>query len=375
MTETVQIQLTPEQEAAVKAAVTCLSGHSSENLTIGGYAGVGKTVLIKSIVDEMTKLGSFIAVTAFAGKAVSVLRKKGVYRAQTLHSLMYKPDKIDGKLTFSKLYDLECDGVIVDEASMINTALYEDLLSFGIPVVFVGDHGQLEPIGDNPGIMENPHVRLEKIHRQAEGSPILWLAHLFRQGKKPNWNSIPPGQGIRGISRREAEATCHEFDVVLCGFNKSRNIWNRKVRENRGYKDGPDLVSGERLICLKNDRSGFFNGQMFTVEAVHGEKRTYSGSGFVDCFEIDVKFEDGTERKKVTVWLAMGADSQSFPEFSREQGVIICDYGYALSVHKAQGSSWPKVLVQQEIWYEKWDWKRWTYTATTRAEKELAWIV
>lgn len=372
MTETVQIQLTPEQEGAVSAAVSCLSGEEAENLTIGGYAGVGKTVLIRSIVERMSEKGKYIACVAFAGKAVSVLRKKGVHRAQTLHSLMYKPDKIDGKLVFTKVLDLECDGVIVDEASMINSSLYDDLLSFGIPVVFIGDHGQLEPIGDNPGIMENPHIRLEKIHRQAEGSPILWLAHLFRQGKKPNWASIPKGEGIRAISKVEAMATCHQYDAVICGFNKTRRLICEQVRDNLGYTG--DLVVGERLICLKNDRnSGFFNGQSFQVTAIGEKKRVYSGSGFVDCVEADLRLEDGNERKKITIWLAKGADEK--PEFGREQGVILCDYAYAITCHRAQGSQWDKVLIIEEVWRAKWSWQRWTYTATTRAAKELAWVV
>ncbi len=366
--QVVAISLTAEQEAAVDAAVRSLSGEGAENLTIGGFAGVGKTYIVKTILERMEKKGKYISVGAFAGKAASVLRRKGVHRAQTLHSLIYKPEKKDGQLVFTRVFALDCDGVIVDEASMINTTLYEDLLSFGIPVVFIGDHGQLEPIGDNPGVMANPHIKLEKIHRQAEDSAILWLAHLFRQGKKPNWATVPTSE-IRRLDKREVGKVAHDYDVVLCGFNKSRVTLNRIVRDNRGIVS--ELAEGERLICLKNTQTGFFNGQMFYVEKIHEKKSVFTGSGFRDCFVLDIKTEDAIERKRVTVWLANGAQ-EDLRDFPRD--IVVADFGYALTVHKAQGSSWGKVLVLEEVWAEKWDWRRWCYTAATRAEKELAWV-
>lgn len=370
MTETIEIQLTAEQEAAVQAAVECLSGERPNGLTIGGYAGTGKTVLIKSIMDRMTEKGSHTGVAAFAGKAVEVLRRKGIYRAQTLHSLMYKPDKVNGQLTFHKVIDLDCDCVIVDEASMINTALYEDLRSFQVPVVFVGDHGQLEPIGDNPRIMERPDIRLEKIHRQAEGSAILWLAHLFREGKRPNWRTVDSPE-IRLVSRGEALARCHEWDAIICGFNKTRIAMNHRVRANRGFTG--DLVEGERLICLKNSRYGFFNGMMFSVEKIHGKKQSWTPNGFLDCFDVDVKTDDGNTRKNVTVWLAQG-DSEAAKDFDSRSEIIVVDYGYAITCHKGQGSQYDSVLVLEEVWAQKWDWRRWTYTAATRAAKKLGWV-
>lgn len=369
MTEqAVEILLTAEQEHAVDAAVKSLCGEGAENLTIGGYAGTGKTTVIKSIVEKMRVKGKHVAIVAFAGKAVSVLRRKGLYHAQTLHSLIYKPDKKDGVLNFTKVFDLDCDAVIVDEASMINTALYEDLLSFGKPVVFIGDHGQLEPIGDNPGVMANPHIRLEKIHRQAEGSAILWLAHLFREGKKPNWATVPKEE-IRSLTKRDVGKVAHEYDVIICGFNKTRTLMNSIVRENRGLTS--ELAEGERLICLKNNRVGFFNGMMFTIEKIHEKKNVFTGSGYRDCFVVDLKTDDGVARSKVTVWLTKGeqVDLRDFPN-----DIVVADFGYALTAHKSQGSEFNKVLVIEEIWVEKWDPRRWRYTAATRAAKELAWV-
>ena len=364
-----EVKLTEEQQVAVDAAVDCLNGETSENITIGGLAGTGKTTLIKSILDEMRALGKYVAVVAFAGKAVSVLRQKGVYQAQTLHSLIYKPDKKDGKLTFTRVFDLDCDAVIVDEASMINTALYEDLLSFDKPVVFIGDHGQLEPIGDNPGLMENPHFRLEKIHRQAEGSAILWLAHLFREGKKPNWASVPADAEIRQVPKKEVASVAHTYDVVVCGYNKTRRVVNSIVRESRGYQS--ELVVGERLICLKNTRTGFFNGMMFTIEKIHDKKSQFTANGPLDIFVVDLKSDDGAARTNVSIWLAKG-EQPDLRDFPNE--IVACDYGYALTAHKIQGSQFDKVLVLEEIWTAKWNPSRWKYTCATRAAKELGWV-
>ena len=118
---------------------------------LAGLAGTGKTSLMKFLleVDDLRIKNKEIAVVAFTHTAASVLRKKGVHQAKTVHSLIYKCEKLpNGEYFFIRrtpreLQDLYCL-IVVDEASMIGYQMRQDLLSFGIPVLFVGDAGQLE---------------------------------------------------------------------------------------------------------------------------------------------------------------------------------------------------------------------------------------
>ena len=167
-----QMRLTSEQRHVLKEVVR-LPKHE---VTVGGRAGTGKTTVIRHLVGLLPRF----AVCAYTGKAVNVLKSKGV-DARTIHSLIYKAyTDEERKVYFSLAADLGCDGIIVDEASMVSRSIYEDLRSFGKPLVFVGDHGQLEPVGDDFNLMRDPDYRLETIHRNA--GEIAHFADYIRQG-------------------------------------------------------------------------------------------------------------------------------------------------------------------------------------------------
>jgi len=372
------IVLTPEQEVAAEAATKVLTSGKPGSLSIGGYAGTGKTTIIKSILERVDAVvpqseneivdyealypsyveelvPKTVAVAAFTGKAVNVLRKKGIHRAQTLHRLMYEVVHEGGKLTFVRRDMLDCTSVIVDEASMLNKQLLDDLMSYGLPVVFIGDHGQLEPIGENPGVMVDPNIKLEKIHRQAESSPILQFAHSLRQSRYFDWNKVNSDE-LKRLPYDVATSQCHTFDVVLCGFNATRIYYNDLIRKRRG-KTGK-VAEGDRMICTRNIRRyGMFNGGMFEIVKVvkPGTRR----------FIVDIVTDEGLMLHGVTI--AIGEDPMSV-----EMDTISCDYGYVITVHKFQGSEAENVLVFEEC-HPDWNRSRWCYTAATRASKKLAW--
>src|SRR5262245_45897619 len=173
--------LTDEQASALSR----LLEFSNQVQTLGGYAGTGKTMLIKHLVRELPRF----AVCAFTGKAANVLRRKGV-PASTIHSLIYQPVEVtrfdkSGKIVkvveFVRREQLPCSGVIVDEASMVSREIHDDLVAYDLPLIFVGDHGQLEPVADHDfNLMRNPQITLEQIHRNA--GPISRFANFLRQG-------------------------------------------------------------------------------------------------------------------------------------------------------------------------------------------------
>jgi exodeoxyribonuclease V len=366
------------QRVALDRILETLSDKSSQDFTLGGLAGSGKSSLLRKAVEDLGKLNRRIPVATFTGKAADVLRRKGIHHAQTLHSLIYDFDA--ETKTFHRVRKLEADGVIVDEASTVNKDLYFDLKSFKVPVVWVGDHGQLEPIGDNPNIMAKPDHVLERIYRQSRGSAILDVAHAFRQGLAPNWKSFVKqceghlatscdagcrfrGQEVARLSQKEAMERILDFDVVLCGLNQTRRNINDFIRRKQGRVMA--IEPGETMVCLRNNRDhGVFNGMLLKVKRVH---RSAGQDHILDL-------TDGMDRTLTSVRCRLMAgrdDANSLGTLSRD--AIALDYGSCLSVHKSQGSEFGRVLVFEER--GPWDMRKWRYTAASRASEFLAWTV
>lgn len=342
-------------------------------MTFGGYAGTGKTTLVKELIRTVGN----VAVVAFTGKAVSVLRRKGVSQAQTLHSLMYQVagEDDEGDPIFKRRATLARDDdygyhpapdlVIVDEASMINKRMHEDLEALARKILYVGDHGQLQPIGYDPGLMRDPIIKLEKIHRQAEGSEILHYAHHLREGKDPFDVVQPTAESDVQIVNRWPD-NLHEFDTVLVGFNGTRHYLNKLIREARGFS-GVMPQRGETLLCLANNPGfGIFNGLQVTVNDCEPRDEETAWLWFTDF--------EGRDRH-VPIYLPQFGSSEKFQreELIRENYGLF-DWGYALTVHKAQGSEWDKVCVIEKI-HPGWGEARWRYTAATRAAKKLTYVV
>jgi exodeoxyribonuclease-5 len=326
-------------------------------LTLGGYAGTGKTTLIA----RLNQLWEDVATVAFCGKAAHVLRSKGVVDAQTAHSLLYVPAPcLGGGVRFRKRRSLPgMQTIIVDEASMIDHVLFADLTSFGLPVLFVGDHGQLEPVGTNPRLMVNPDVRLEQIHRQAQGNPIVRLATAFREGRDVRPWEDPKGR-LRVLGRSDFHRLVSSQVQIIVGFNPTRHRVNKQVRRMLGV-DRHLVAPGEKLICLRNNPAfGIFNGQQLTVlDIAHEGYKTIT---------LDVETDDG--RSFALPCLRRQFGNPRVPDFWSQE-VALLDYGYCLTAHKAQGSEWAEVLVREEL-DTRWDARRWRYTVTTRAKERLA---
>jgi exodeoxyribonuclease V len=345
----------PDQQAAIEKATEWRARATRQHMTLGGLAGTGKTTLIAHLADEWPDT----ATLAVCGKAAHVLRSKGV-DAQTVHSLLYVPMRCVGsRLKFVKRLDLgDVRTIICDEASMVNAELFRDLLSFGLPVLFVGDHGQLEPIGANPRLMIDPDIRLEKIHRQAQGNPIVRLALAFREGRGvPLWKD--PNGRLSVLEREEFERLVRPDVQIVCGFNKTRHAINRRVRRMLGFA-GLTVAKGEKLICLRNNKDwNIFNGQQLVVLEVLRQGD--------ETIELEIQADDGRAFALPCLREQFGKDPV---EGFWGHEIALMDYGYCLTAHKAQGSEWPEVLVLEEL-SRAWDERRWRYTVTTRAKERL----
>lgn len=375
-----EIVLTPDQQEAYDEIVSW----NGRQITVGGYAGTGKTTLIKQLLKH-SRFDQW-AVASFTGKAVDVLRNKGIARAQTIHSMMYsvKQDRETYALYFNRVDDLGKRGVIIDEASMVDMTMLRDLKRFDVPVIWVGDMGQLEPIGEDPQLMADPDIRLEQIHRQALQSPIVRLSFMIRQDTCiSDWFKQADGQGL--IMNRQSEAVysnlvdfaTREGTMVICGFNRTRKHINEEARKIRGYTE--PVCCGDKLMCLANNREmGVFNGMVCTVQ---NEPKLLEGS----VYSIDVKTDDDAKTKTYRADMSAVID----PDFDKRRWMFenkqrvdagapndltLWDYAYAITCHKAQGSEADEVAVWDQQ-CDAWDSVRWRYTAVTRAKKKLIYCV
>jgi exodeoxyribonuclease-5 len=353
------LEFSADQEQALDRVNDWHSHSGQEFLTMGGYAGTGKTTLVSHLVE----VWQGVATVALCGKAAHVLRAKGT-DAQTLHSLIYVPFKNRlGRMCFRKRdYLPGVRTIIVDEASMIDHTLLQDLLSFRIPILFVGDHGQLEPIGTNPKLMVDPKVRLENIHRQAMGNPILRLATAFREGRTvPHWSDKQGKLSI--ISRSRFHSLVSPSVQMICGYNKTRHAINRKVREILRFTDKL-VMPGEKLICLRNNKQfRIFNGQQVKVLDVVAD--------YGPAVRLEVETDDGRCFSMPCLKKQFGIE---VIQEHRSAAVALMDYGYCLTAHKAQGSEFDEVLALDEV-AKIWDARRWRYTVATRAKERLTYCM
>lgn len=383
----VKIKLSSDQDQALGRIYSWTVKPSSSYITVGGYAGVGKTTLMAEYRRLLNKQNKKlrVAFVSFTGRATRVLRNKlktgkVIYKqdnVSTIHSLIYSP-VLNSKqhITGWKLKtELNFDLIVIDEASMIDKNLWRDLSSFNIPIVAVGDHGQLPPIKGNFNLMEKPMIRLEKIHRQAKDNPIVKLSLLAREN-----GHIPIGRFGDGVvkidkndfdSQEQIEDQLQNYSpstIILCGYNKTRVKLNQFIRRNMGFEtDKP--MAGDRVICLKNNhKKNIFNGMLGTVQAIQSKND--------DWYKAEILMDDEDGLFEGLVYKDQFGSSETI-NFTKNRVKQLAgdlfDFGYGLTVHKAQGSQAKKVIVFEERFPKMDDlmWRRWLYTAVTRAEEEL----
>lgn len=359
-----------------------------QHLTFGGYAGTGKTTLLGHLSEvlhvENKKIK--IAFCSYTGKASRVLHRK-LKEADaidmndyvgTIHRLIYKAivDSNDEIIGWEKIddKDFEYDLIVVDEASMVTQNIWRDLLSFDRPVLAVGDHGQLPPIEGKFNLMENPKIKLEEIFRQEKNNPIIKVSAIARKyGEIPVMNysdTVIKYDKNREDLQEILSSVFESFDndtMILTGYNSTRVRLNKAIRQLLEF-DSPEPQNGDRVICLKNNHmDSIFNGMTGTVLAISKE-----GEAGNKYFEAEIDFDGEDFPFYGNLAIEQFGEKTTLP-FDKNRTANLFDFGYALTVHKAQGSQARRVVVFEERFPRMTDdlWRRWLYTAVTRATEEL----
>lgn len=411
-------QWSPQQEKALSRVSKWLQNPDGKQLfRLFGYAGTGKTTLAKHLAQDVN--GSVIF-AAFTGKAASVLRRNGASNARTLHSLIYTP-KERSKERYRELKDeleeveqmihedrLEAQGdptykprrelmerisklqdairveernnqrpafnlneeselrdaklLVVDECSMVDEEMAMDIMSFNKPVLVLGDPGQLPPVkGTGYFTDAEPDVMLTEIHRQARDNPIVELATRVRNGE---WLRT----GVYGESAVISRATPElalASDQVLVGRNRTRISTNHRMRTLKGFSHADFPLIGEKLVCLRNDKEhGLLNGTLH-ISASDSEEI----GGYVN---LRVRPEESPEAEPLLIPAHpehFNGDPDSIGYWDRRNAQEFT-FGYALTVHKSQGSQWGRVLIinEADAFRDRDTAKKWLYTAITRAQ-------
>jgi exodeoxyribonuclease-5 len=443
--------LSPDQRTAYDAIAAWASDSFGQQpvLTMGGYAGSGKSTLLATFINESTI--SPVALCAFTGKAASVLRRKlydvgikttmKVYRKDeddylglpycgTIHGLVYAPlvnlrcdkcqnvtkgyEENDGQQCKEKAADgVRCTGriesigsvgawtrrevldrpyklIVVDEASMVSDDVLEDLKMFGLPILAVGDHGQLPPVNGLGTLMRDPDIRLEKIHRQAEDNPIIKLSKHVRETGRLD-TKLADGKHIiidrasrleRYLVERYKNVEPEKlFDMsIICYTNRRRAAVNIEIRKIRGLSGPPK--KGDQVICLRNQKErNVYNGMRALVieDAVRKNPNYYPWQ-----YSADLNFVDDAVVGNFIMCANQFGRDKTFSSYDELREVKInvgkwddvgglFDWGYCLTCHKSQGSSFRDVILIMErppmIGHD--DWRRWAYTAITRSSDRL----
>jgi len=371
-------QFTPHQEKALKAVANWLRARhrttgTSQVFRLFGYAGTGKTTLARHIADEADGEVKF---AAFTGKAASIMRGKGCRGASTIHGLIYRARESGKEIPNFDLWDeapaSKAELIIIDECSMVDAELGRDLLSFGVPVLVLGDPAQLPPIqGGGFFTAAEPDAMLTEVHRQAQDDPIVQLSVAIRAGEY-----IEPGRYGETEVLHKSDLDPQrvlEADQVLVGRNVTRRAYNALVRQRHGFADEMPSV-GDKLVCLRNNRKkGLFNGGLWTVKE-RGEPKRGTNAGILSM-RLLPDDETTTRGVKVSVRPECFSGGIEQVDWQRRKPYDEFDYGYVLTVHKAQGSQWNDVVLFDESFAFPESRERWLYTGVTRAAKKLTMVM
>lgn len=387
--------LTNKQEEGLKIAIDRYKNREKYTV-IGGYAGSGKSTLVKFIVAALSSYGvdpeEDVCYATFTGKASQVLLRKGNKNVSTLHKLLYRHiPKPDGGFIRIPEERLKYKIVIVDEVSMAPKNMMDLLFSHNVYVICLGDPFQLPPIDKNTDnhLLDKPHIFLDEIMRQAQESEIIRLSMDIR---KENKIAYSKGSEVIVCEKKELNTGMLTWaDQILVGTNQTRVNINNQMRTLLERGDRPE--NGDKVICLRNywdevskEFNPLVNGTIGyikdpSISNIHIP--TYLGGGDYEILNANFTSDSGDDYgilKMDNKMILTGEKAIDYKQafkmskVTRYKELIPLEftYGYAITTHKAQGSEWDDVLVLEEGFpFARTEHARWLYTAVTRAAERV----
>ncbi len=363
-----------------------------------GGPGTGKTLIMKSLTNYLRNKNYRVRLAAPTGRAANQLAKAADHGASTIHRLLGW-DSDNKSVKHHRGNPLPLDLLVVDEASMLGLRLFHKLLEALPPkahLLLVGDTDQLPPV-EAGNVLHDlikselaPVTRLQDIYRQDESSSIIENANRIRQGKHPNYDTSESGnffifhiENADQAAEQIVELASHKIaekwdldplrDIQIIAPQKQRklgvNNLNMRLRRVLIDSSAPKVALGtksfqvgEKIMQTKNDYSrGVFNGDIGFVVGINHAERTLAVA-----FERHTQLEDSNGSLPGFLELPDGGGEVIY-SFDDAQSL---EYAYCITVHKAQGSEYPAVIVpvhgeQSPMLMTR----KLLYTAITRAQQ------
>lgn len=387
--------LTKRQEEGLRLAMSKYL-NNERFIVISGYAGTGKSTLVKFIIEALADYGvdpeTDVCFCSFTGKATQVLLSKGNKNVCTLHRLLYEHfPRPDGTFFRRKREYLDYKIIIVDEVSMAPKELMELLFNHDVFIIALGDPGQLPPVDKNQdnGLLNKPDVFLDEIMRQELDSEIIQLSMKIRNHEPiPNFK----GKDVLVLSKKDLNTGMLQWaNQILVGTNATRVAINNQMRQLLGRGEQPE--EGDKVICLRN---------YWDIIATNGDPLVNGTIGYIshpyETFNRVPPWFGGATIKVLSARFTSDTNSD-FNRLQMDEKQILTGercldykvlfrlnsnpktmhlvpmeftYGYAITTHKSQGSQWSNVLIIEEKFpFDKEEHARWLYTAVTRAENKV----
>ena len=355
------------QLAAIRQAVT------SKVMVLTGGPGTGKTTTTQGIIAALKKAGLRVLLAAPTGRAAKRMSEATGMEAKTIHRLLeYNPQ--DGYKRNDE-NPLEGDALIVDECSMIDILLMNNLLKavpVGMRLVFVGDIDQLPSVGagnvlrDIIDSQRIPVVRLVRIFRQAQKSRIVMNAHTINQGRFPDTSN---GRDTDFFFMREDDPERAAETIV------------RLVKERlpRAYRESPDRI--QVLTPMQRGVVGAANLNLLLQQALNPSGPSLSRGGYTyrqgdrvmqlrnnydkDVFNGDLGYIREVDTEERTLKVDFDGKWVEYDVTELDELTL----AYATTIHKAQGSEYPIVVMPVLMTHFVMLQRNLIYTGITRAKK------
>ncbi|WRM43540.1 hypothetical protein [Staphylococcus phage LY01] len=396
--------LNKKQEEGLRLAKEWYNNDSHRPFVLSGIAGSGKSYTMTKIIDSLGLHEANVSFIAYTGMAAGVLVKRGL-NATTIHRTIYNHfmDEKTGKVNFTLKDELPSDIklIIIDEVSMVPMKMIEEIQSFGIPILCLGDPAQLKSLSGRNELLDKPDIFLDEPVRQSLDNPILVAANLVRNGKDLEYGSY--GDNVHVITSDELTLDMYKnADQVLMSYNRTVDQFNRFYRSqilNIDVENNPFPKEDEKIMCLKNNWSKVVNEGDITQYLTNGLIGNITRSGkkkpmtkstqmdfkpkgfekerFSRIYYDDLIFE-GTIGDQQELFDLRHRDNEINKIFKKRYVTEMSDFGmkvnpfnfaYGITIHKSQGSEFDNVIVFSENMSK--DRFKSLYTAITRAKKNL----
>lgn len=353
---------------------------------IFGYAGTGKTTIIKLAIEALGLAPRAVRFAAYTGKAAAIMAAAGCLNASTLHSLLYlvSGESDDHQPEFDlNLHDPRLRSVkliVIDEMSTIDDDMAHDILQLQIPVIVLGDPFQLPPIrGTAYFAAQQPDVMLTAVHRQAKDNPILRASMALREDYHTRIGDFADGERL--IAHRRSSMPLEQMlatDQVIAGFHRTRRAINAQAVQHAHLdSDGVPTIAGGKIVVTRNHRHyGVLNGVTYRI----GTAPLRAGRAFTTTIVAD----DG-RRVRCPIHVAAFESYRTFNEAGALSPAdradialrrpVLADWGYCITLHKSQGSQYRSIaLIDDGFGRSAEERARARYTGLTRASETAHYI-